>query len=92
MTRARKGLAFEGVHLHYSVNNDLPASRKARRMLLRYIESLVAAGSREDCAQLLAGVEQRGRPRDKPQHAPVRRKLAKPSAAWASTADELDAV
>ena len=53
MTRVRRALGFNGVHLHYSTNSDLPSARKARRRLLRYIESLVDAGSREECCKLL---------------------------------------
>ena len=53
MTRVRRALDFNGVHLHYSTNSDLSSSRKARRRLLRYIESLVEAGSREECVKLL---------------------------------------
>lgn len=53
MKRVRRALAFEGVHLHYSTNSEIPVARKARRQLLRYIESLVEAGSREECAKLL---------------------------------------
>lgn len=53
MRRVRRSLAFDGVHVHYSTDNALPVSRKARRRLLRYIESMVQAGSREDCRNLL---------------------------------------
>ena len=87
MTRARKALNFDGVHLHYSVDNDLPASRKARRRLLRYFESLVDAGSRDECVQLLDGVTQRGGPKSKAPAA-ARRRLSKPSVAWADTTAE----
>lgn len=53
MNRIRKSLDFDGVHLHYSVDNSLPSSRKARRQLLRYIESLVKAGSKDECSRML---------------------------------------
>ena len=53
LARIRRGLDFDGVHLHYSVDSDKAASRKARRRLLRYIESMAAAGSREECRQML---------------------------------------
>ncbi len=56
MMRARRAMDFDGVHLHYSVNSDRPQSRKARRRLLRYIESIVGAGSREASTALLAGI------------------------------------
>ena len=56
MRRVRRALDFDGVHVHYSTNNDLPVSRKARRRLLRYIESMVEAGSREGCEQLLSEI------------------------------------
>lgn len=56
MRRARRSLGFDGVHLHYSTNSDLPVARKARRRLLRYIESLVDAGDREACARLLESI------------------------------------
>ena len=46
----------DSVHLHYSTDSALPASRKARRRLLRYIESMVEAGSREASAALLEGI------------------------------------
>ena len=59
MKRARRSLGFEGVHVHYSTNNDLPVSRKARRRLLRYIESIVASGTREECAVLLDEIAQK---------------------------------
>jgi len=54
--RVRRSLGFDGVHLHYSTNNKLPASRKARRSLLRYIESMVKAGSRSECESLLDSI------------------------------------
>ena len=54
MRRVRRALDFDGVHVHYSTNNDLAVSRKARRRLLRYIESMVEVGSREGCEQLLS--------------------------------------
>ena len=53
MARIRRALGFEGVHLHYSVDSEKPASRKARRKLLRYIESMVESGSREACQRML---------------------------------------
>ena len=56
MRNIRRSLGFEGVHLHYSTDSALPASRKARRRLLRYIESMVEAGSREASAALLEGI------------------------------------
>jgi len=56
MRRVRRSLDFDGVHVHYSVNNELAASRKARRRLLRYIESMVEAGSREACKELLEDI------------------------------------
>lgn len=61
--KASLGLA-DAVHLHYSVDNTLPASRKARRQLLRYIESLSALDDKEECRELLAGVaaKKRGAP------------------------------
>ena len=92
MLRVRRALDFDGVHLHYSTDNTIPASRKARRNLLRcdatllalpvscaqatgavlltrvacpacrYVESLVGAGTRDECRELLSSVEQRGRP------------------------------
>lgn len=61
--KASLGLT-DAVHLHYSVDNTLPASRKARRQLLRYIESLSALDDKEECRELLAGVaaKKRGAP------------------------------
>ena len=56
MTRVRRSLDFDGVHLHYSTSNEIPSSRKARRRLLRYIESLVEAGSREESGKLLDSI------------------------------------
>jgi len=56
MRRVRRSLNFEGVHVHYSVNNEIAASRKARRRLLRYIESMVEAGSRNKCEALLEDI------------------------------------
>lgn len=56
MKRIRRSMDFEGVHLHYSVENDRPTSRKARRRLLRYIESIVEAGSRNKTRALLDGI------------------------------------
>jgi len=56
MRRVRRSLGFDGVHVHYSTNNELAVSRKARRRLLRYIESMVQAGSREECASMLDGI------------------------------------
>ena len=56
MQRIRRSLNFDGVHLHYSTNSELAASRKARRRLLRYIESMVELGSREECADMLSGI------------------------------------
>jgi len=53
MKRVRRSLGFEGVHVHYSTSSELKVSRKARRRLLRFVESMVASGSREDCAVLL---------------------------------------
>ena len=53
MTRTRRGLDFSGVHLHYSVDSDRPASRKARRRLLRYMETIVATSSREEAKAVL---------------------------------------
>jgi len=53
MKRVRKQLDFDGVHIHYSNNSELPSSRKARRQLLRYIESIVSAGTREESRALL---------------------------------------
>lgn len=68
MTRIRRGLDFDGVHLHYSVSSDLAASRKARRSLLRYIESIVAAGSRDETRALLDGIAaKKFRPRLNPR-------------------------
>ena len=58
MKRARKSLAFEGVHIHYSTDSTNPSCRKARRRMLRYLESIVATGSREECSELLAGIYQ----------------------------------
>lgn len=54
--RVRRSFDFDGVHLHYSTKNQLPASRKARRSLLRYIESMVKAGSRTECESLLDSI------------------------------------
>jgi len=51
--RIRRSLAFEGVHVHYSTDSSLASSRNGRRTLLRHIEKLVAAGSREECASIL---------------------------------------
>ena len=56
MGRIRKSLEFDGVHVHYSVNNDLPNSRRARRRLLRYVESIVEAGTREESEKLLRDI------------------------------------
>mmetsp|Transcript_43267 Transcript_43267/g.80538 ORF Transcript_43267/g.80538 Transcript_43267/m.80538 type:complete len:396 (+) Transcript_43267:45-1232(+) len=53
MTRIRKALKFQGVHVHYSTRNELADSRKARKILLRYIESMVKAGSREESKKML---------------------------------------
>ena len=58
MKRVRRSLGFEGVHLHYSTNSELAFSRKARRRLLRYIESMVESGSRDECARLLDTISQ----------------------------------
>ena len=62
--KASLGLA-DGVHLHYSVDNTLPSSRKARRQLLRYIESLAAVDDRDEGRALLEEVaaKKRGVPR-----------------------------
>lgn len=53
MTRIRQALRFDGVHIHYSTDNKIADSRKARKILLRYIESMVKAGSRQESQQLL---------------------------------------
>ena len=37
-----------------------PKTQKARRQLLRYIESVVAAGDREGCARVLGAIAERG--------------------------------
>ena len=67
--KASLGLA-DGVHLHYSVDNTLPASRKARRQLLRYIESLAAADDKDECRELLSAVS--AKKRGDPQPAAAR--------------------
>ena len=46
----------DSVHLHYSVDSSIPSSRKGRRQLLRYIESLVEADGKEECRALLDGI------------------------------------
>lgn len=51
----------DSVHLHYSVDNSLPASRKARRQLLRYIESLAAADDKDECSELLSAISAKKR-------------------------------
>ena len=56
MRRVRRSLGFDGVHLHYSTNSELPVARKARRRLLRYVESMVDAGDRARCAAMLDGI------------------------------------
>ena len=56
MRRVRRSLAFEGIHVHYSTRNELASSRKARRRLLRFIESIVETGSREECMQMLSAI------------------------------------
>lgn len=43
---ARK-LDWHGPNVHYAATNETPAGRKARRQVLRYIETFVEAGSRE---------------------------------------------
>ena len=53
--KASLGLA-DSVHLHYSVDSSLPSSRKGRRQLLRYVESLVATDGRDGAAELLEGI------------------------------------
>jgi GTP-binding protein len=61
MRRVRRSIGFEGVHVHYSTNSELAVSRKARRRLLRYIESMVEAGSRDKCFKLLDDIAREGR-------------------------------
>jgi hypothetical protein len=61
MRRVRRSLGFEGVHVHYSTNSELAVSRKARRRLLRYIESMVEEGSRDKCLKLLDDIAREGR-------------------------------
>jgi ribosome biogenesis GTP-binding protein YsxC/EngB len=56
MRRVRRALDFDGVHVHYSTDSSNASARKARRRLLRYIESIAAAGSREECAELLDAI------------------------------------
>ena len=64
MTRIRRALGFDGVHLHYSTDSSKPASRKARRRLLRYIESVTQTASREETRELLESIaEDKFRPR-----------------------------
>ena len=46
----------DAVHLHYSTDSSTASSRKGRRQLLRYIESLVAADDKEECRTLLDGI------------------------------------
>ena len=61
--KASLGLA-DSVHLHYSVDSSLASSRKARRQLLRYIESMAALEDRDECRELLVGLaaKKRGAP------------------------------
>lgn len=56
MTRTRRALEYGGVHIHYSTDSSNASSRKARRRLLRYIESVVATNSREEARELLDGI------------------------------------
>ena len=49
-------MGFDGVHVHYSTDSELPTSRAGRRTVLRYVEQLVAAGTREEAADLLASI------------------------------------
>ena len=64
MTRIRRALGFDGVHLHYSTDSSKPASRMARRRLLRYIESVTQTASREETRELLESIaEDKFRPR-----------------------------
>ena len=43
--RVRRDMGFKGVHLHYSTNNALPQSRRARKILLGWVEKIAAAKS-----------------------------------------------
>ena len=51
--KVRQQLGFDGVHVHYSCDSTLPASRRGRRALLRHFESFVDAESREEVAAML---------------------------------------
>mmetsp|Transcript_30389 Transcript_30389/g.66644 ORF Transcript_30389/g.66644 Transcript_30389/m.66644 type:complete len:451 (+) Transcript_30389:36-1388(+) len=55
-TRTRRAMNFNGLHVHYSVVSALPKGRSGRRTLLRLLEQMVAADSREDCARILAAI------------------------------------
>lgn len=54
--RVRRSLGFDGIHVHYSCDNDLALGRRGRRTLLRHIEALAAVGSKEESAAWLAGL------------------------------------
>ncbi|KAL3916960.1 MAG: hypothetical protein SGPRY_006603, partial [Prymnesium sp.] len=54
--RARNAMDFDGVHVHYSTDSSLAQSRNARRAVLRHIEGIVAAGSKEEAWELLEGI------------------------------------
>ena len=41
--------------MHYCADSSLPTGRKARKQVQRYIRTFVSAGSREECAEALAG-------------------------------------
>ena len=51
--RVRRALDFEGVHVHYSTDNTLALGRNGRRNVLRYVESFVGAGSRNEAGRSL---------------------------------------
>ena len=51
--KVRQQLGFDGVHVHYSCDSTLPASRRGRRQMLRYFESFVEAESRDEVASQL---------------------------------------
>lgn len=65
VARVKRQLGWEGVHVHYAATNELPQGRRARRQVLRYLQSFATApGGREGCAALLDELQRKRQQRD----------------------------
>lgn len=53
LQKVTKRLDWAGMHVHYAATNETPNGRKARRQVLRYVQTFAEAGSREACAEKL---------------------------------------